>query len=481
MPTNFPNSLQDLDATRGTNTDPLSSPNHVDHHTLEDQTIEAIQTKLGIDSSADTTSIDYKLKSTSSSNPGHKHTLANGATDVTASATEVNYTAGVTSAIQTQIDTANSNATQKSTLTTKGDIYAASGASTPVRVAIGTDGQILSADSTQSSGVRWVSGVAKFGGTGTDGALTITSGATNIDLANATYVEKNYTSISITGTGSLTFTNPATTGTVIVLRSQGAVTLTSSTAPMVAANALGGAGGAGGAAAGNAGSVGGDSYGTVVAKINGGTGGTGGSAGAAGIGGTGQGANSNIYKIAVNGKVVRVSAGGGGGGGGSTGATADLGGAGGNGGGGLYIECGGALNFTTASGISVAGANGSNGGSAQGKGGGGGGGGGGGIFVCLYNSLTANSGTVTVSGGTGGTGGAGGGTPGAGGNGSSGSGNGGNGFTGETNGSGGGGGGASDSGGSNGSAAVAGDGSCGGSGGGGASGIATFIANNYFV
>lgn len=117
MTTNFPTSLQDLDATRGTSGQPLSTPNHITHHTTEDDTIEALQAKVGVDNSAVATSLDYLVKNTSSSNPGHKHTLANGATDVTASAselnildgatltvTELNYVDGVTSSIQTQLN-----------------------------------------------------------------------------------------------------------------------------------------------------------------------------------------------------------------------------------------------------------------------------------------------------------------------------------------------------------------------------------------
>src|SRR3990167_7634168 len=120
MATTFPTSLQDLDATRGTASQALDNPSHVTHHALEDDTVEALMVKLGINSSAVTTSIDYLLKNTSSSDPGHKHTLANGATDVTASpaelnvldgipgtltATELGYVDGVTSAIQTQLNT----------------------------------------------------------------------------------------------------------------------------------------------------------------------------------------------------------------------------------------------------------------------------------------------------------------------------------------------------------------------------------------
>jgi hypothetical protein len=77
MSTVYPGAIQDMDAGRGTSGQPLSNPNHITHHTTEDDTIEALQTKVGVDNSAVTTTIDYKLKSTSSINPGHRHTLDN--------------------------------------------------------------------------------------------------------------------------------------------------------------------------------------------------------------------------------------------------------------------------------------------------------------------------------------------------------------------------------------------------------------------
>jgi hypothetical protein len=52
----------------------------------------------------------------------------------------------------------------KSIVTAKGDLISASGASSPVRVGAGSDGQILTADSTQSSGLKWASSGSGVGG-----------------------------------------------------------------------------------------------------------------------------------------------------------------------------------------------------------------------------------------------------------------------------------------------------------------------------
>jgi hypothetical protein len=46
----------------------------------------------------------------------------------------------------------------KSTLTTKGDIYAAASTSNPIRLGVGTDGQVLTADSAETTGLKWVDG-----------------------------------------------------------------------------------------------------------------------------------------------------------------------------------------------------------------------------------------------------------------------------------------------------------------------------------
>lgn len=246
--------------------------------------------------------------------------------------------------------------------------------------------------------------IIKFWGDWADWALAITSWATNIDCANAAVVIKNYSSISITGTASLTFTNPSSNWTVIILRSQGNVTLTSSATPMIDLRLMWGAGGAG------------------VASSNSSNAWTAWSACFTNLFQTNAGAavSSNNSTVGAGGAIPSflwsnrgivfnkypILAWGSGGASGSiqTAASGSTGtsGAGGRWGGCLLIECGGALNFTTANGISVAWTNGASGSLANAGTDtcGGWGGWAGWLCAIYYNSLTANSWTVTVTWGT---------------------------------------------------------------------------------
>ena len=72
----------------------------------------------------------------------------------------------IDSTLKTQIDAQ----IPDSLLTTKGDLIAATGASTPARLGVGTNGQVLTADSTAASGVAWA--------TPASGSLTLLSTTT---------------------------------------------------------------------------------------------------------------------------------------------------------------------------------------------------------------------------------------------------------------------------------------------------------------
>jgi len=69
-------------------------------------------------------------------------------------------------------------AVQPSTLTTKGDTFVATAASTVTRLAVGTDGQVLTADSAQTKGVKWATPTALPSQTGNSGKYLSTDGST---------------------------------------------------------------------------------------------------------------------------------------------------------------------------------------------------------------------------------------------------------------------------------------------------------------
>jgi hypothetical protein len=89
------------------------------------------------------------------------------------------------------------NLVDQSILTTKGDLLGASAAAIPARVGVGTDGQILSADSTKAAGLAWI--------TFSSDKAVITSRAqatTATSTTSTTYVDMDSMSLSVTvGTG----------------------------------------------------------------------------------------------------------------------------------------------------------------------------------------------------------------------------------------------------------------------------------------
>ena len=111
--------------------------------------------------------------------------LANAGTALTTvDATELGYLDGVTSAIQTQVDAK----TAKATLTTKGDVYAATAASTVARLAVGANNTVLTADSNYSTGLKWATPAAGGLTLINAGGTTLTGASVSITSIPTTYV-----------------------------------------------------------------------------------------------------------------------------------------------------------------------------------------------------------------------------------------------------------------------------------------------------
>lgn len=246
-----------------------------------------------------------------------------------------------------------------------------------------------------------VNGQFGLGGDGSDGALNITSGTTTIDVGAVNVFEKNYTSINISAGAGLTFSNPGSGGTIVILKSQGDVVIDG----YIDVRTVGGAGGAGGTGNGGNGSNGTAGFAIQDTTSH------------VGVGGNGTQAGGGIYSnlflyskyygsLFNKNIVLAVGSGGGGGEAGSNGSGCDNnGGAGGRGGGSIYIEVGGEFDFSGI--INVSGNNGSNASVCapnSGSGGGGGGGGASGMAIVAYRFLSSNTGTILSTGGTGGDG-----------------------------------------------------------------------------
>ena len=93
---------------------------------------------------------------------------------------------------------------QPTLFTTKGDIIAASAASNPVRLAVGSDAQILVADSTASTGLKWATPAAS------GKVLQVVYGSTSTAASNST---STFADTGLTAT----ITPSATTSKILVI------------------------------------------------------------------------------------------------------------------------------------------------------------------------------------------------------------------------------------------------------------------------
>jgi hypothetical protein len=79
-----------------------------------------------------------------------------------------------------------SNAIQNAIVDAKGDLISATAADTPARLAVGTNGQVLTVDSTTATGLKWATGAS--GGMTLLSTTTLSGTSTTVSSIDQTYV-----------------------------------------------------------------------------------------------------------------------------------------------------------------------------------------------------------------------------------------------------------------------------------------------------
>jgi hypothetical protein len=107
----------------------------------------------------------------------------------------------------TWVTTDDTNAIQNAIVDAKGDLIAATAADTPARLAVGTNGHVLTADSTAATGIKWA---APAGGGKVLQVVNATT-ATTVTTTSATFVDGGLTA---------TITPTSATSKILVLFTQ---------------------------------------------------------------------------------------------------------------------------------------------------------------------------------------------------------------------------------------------------------------------
>jgi hypothetical protein len=166
-------------------------------------------------------------------------------TDV--SDTEIGYLNGVTSGIQTQLD----GKVDESLFDAKGDLLVASADNTPAKLTVGTNGYILTANTSAANGIEWAAAPVGYSPP-TLGSTQIASGATVTTISGLTLSSPTVSSLTISDASiviegatanefetTLQFTDPTEDRTITFPNATGTVALAANVAALSGATFTG--------------------------------------------------------------------------------------------------------------------------------------------------------------------------------------------------------------------------------------------------
>ena len=166
-------------------------------------------------------------------------------TDV--SDTEIGYLNGVTSAIQTQLDAR----VEESLFDAKGDLLVGSADNTPAKLTVGTNGYILTANTSAATGIEWAAAPIGYSPP-TLGSTQIASGATVTTISGLTLSSPTVSGLTISDSSivvegatanefetTLQFTDPTADRTITLPDATGTVALAENVAALSGATFTG--------------------------------------------------------------------------------------------------------------------------------------------------------------------------------------------------------------------------------------------------
>jgi hypothetical protein len=244
----FNTAVTDADLVSIAGTETLTNKTLTSPKINEDVAVTATATELNlIDGSIAGTVVNSKAVIYGAAGEVNATTLQIAGTSITASATELNYVDGVTSSIQTQLDAR----VEESLFDAKGDLLVASADNTPAKLTVGTDGYILTANTSAANGIEWAAAPVGYSPP-TLGSTQIASGATVTTISGLTLsspivsgLALSDSSIVFEGTTAdeyettLTITDPTADRTITFPNATGTVALAENVAALSGATFTG--------------------------------------------------------------------------------------------------------------------------------------------------------------------------------------------------------------------------------------------------
>jgi hypothetical protein len=244
----FNTAVTDADLASIAGTETLTNKTLTSPKINEDVAVTATATELNlIDGSIAGTIVNSKAVVYGAAGEVNATTLQIAGTSITASAAELNYVDGVTSGIQTQLDAR----VEESLFDAKGDLLVGSADNTPAKLTVGTNGYILTANSSATNGVEWAAAPAGYSPP-TLGSTQISSGATVTTIAGLTLSTPTVSGLAISDGSiviegatadeyetTLQFTDPTADRTITFPNATGTVALAENVAALSGATFTG--------------------------------------------------------------------------------------------------------------------------------------------------------------------------------------------------------------------------------------------------